>query len=116
MGARFGLFFLDMGHCAWIWAILLRFGLFGRIWGRIGPQGDKALRMGRGEGCTYVHTYVRTDGRTDFPCVLQAFVPFRATAQKTRKGKKEGRNKNKKEKKTERKKKRKNGTKETRNK
>ena len=42
---------------------MLVFGLFGRIWARIGPKGDKALRMG--QGGTDGRTYVRTDGRTD---------------------------------------------------
>ena len=53
---------------------MLGFGLFGRIWVRIGPKEDKALKMGRGG------TDVRTDGRTDSPCVLQDFVPFGAAA------------------------------------
>ena len=56
---------------------MLGFGLFGRIWVRIGPKGDKALRMGRGRGQTYILTDVRTDR---FPCVLQDFVPFEAAA------------------------------------
>merc|ERR1711942_515408 len=46
--ARIGVFLPDLGHFAWIWAILLGFGLFGRIWVRIGPKGDEALRMGQG--------------------------------------------------------------------
>ena len=50
-----GPFCLDLGNFAQIWAILLGFGLFGRIRVRIGPEGDKAQRMGQG----------RTDGRTD---------------------------------------------------
>ena len=62
---EFGPFCLDLGHFAKIWAILLGFGLFGRIWVRIGPKGDKALRMGQ--------------GGTD---VLQDFIRFGATAQK----------------------------------
>ena len=54
------------------------FGLFDRIWVRIGPKGDKALRMGGGG---------QTDGRTDgwmskSPPVFQDFVPFGAAAQK----------------------------------
>ena len=83
----FGPLCLDLGHFAQIWAILLGFGLFSRIWVRIGPKGDKALRMGQGGG-----TYGRTYGRTDSPCVLQDFVPFGAAAQKGRILKK-GRNK-----------------------
>ena len=43
---------LDLGHLAYIWTILLGFGLFGRIWVSIGPKGDKALRMGRKGGHT----------------------------------------------------------------
>ena len=31
---------------------MLGFGLFGRIWVRIGPKGDEALRMGGGDGHT----------------------------------------------------------------
>ena len=46
----FGPSCLDLGHFAWVWVILLGFGLFGRIWVRIGPKGDEALRMGRGGG------------------------------------------------------------------
>ena len=61
---------------------MLGFGLFGRIWVRMGPKGDEALRMGQGGGRTYGRTYVRTYGRTDSPCVLQDFVPFGAAAQK----------------------------------
>ena len=65
-------FCLDLGHFAKIWAILLGFG---RIWVRISPKGDEALRMGLGGD---VRTYVRTDS----PCVLEDFVPFGAAAQK----------------------------------
>ena len=46
--ARIGGFWLDLCHFAWIWAIMLGFGLFGRIWVRIGAKGDKTLRMGQG--------------------------------------------------------------------
>ena len=56
---------------------MLGFGLFSRIWVRIGPEGDEALRKG-GD----VRTDGWTDGRTDSPCVLQDFVPFGAAAQK----------------------------------
>ena len=59
--------------------MLLGFGLFCRIWVRIGPKGDEALRMGWG-GRMYGCTDVRMDGRTDSPCVLQDFVPFGAAA------------------------------------
>ena len=57
---------------------MLGFGLFGRIWVRIGPKGDEALRIGQGG---------RTDGQMDgwmerFLCVLQDFVSFGAAAQK----------------------------------
>ena len=65
---------LDLGHFAQIWAILLGFCLFCRIWVRIGPKGDEALRMRWGKGRTY--------GWTDFLCVLQDFVPFGTAAQK----------------------------------
>ena len=61
---------------------MLRFGLFGRIWVRIGPKRDKALRMG--QGGTNGQTDRRTDRRTDSPCVLQDFIPFGAAAQKKR--------------------------------
>ena len=40
--------------------VLLGFGLFGRIWVRIGPKGDEALRMG--QGGTDVRSYRHTDG------------------------------------------------------
>ena len=53
--------------------------LFDRIWVRIGPKGDEALRMGWG-GQTDGRMGGRTDGRTDSPCVLQDFVPFGAAA------------------------------------
>ena len=42
-----GVFWLDLDRYAWIRAIMLGFGLFGRIWVRIGPKGDKALRTGQ---------------------------------------------------------------------
>ena len=32
--------------------MLLRSGQIGRIWVRIGPKGDKALRLGQGDGQT----------------------------------------------------------------
>ena len=37
---------LDLGYFAQIWAILLRFGLFGRIWVKIGSQ--RRIGIGRG--------------------------------------------------------------------
>ena len=49
---RFGLFCLDFGHIAWIWA-------FWQNQGQNRPEGDKALRMGQGG------TNGRTGGRTD---------------------------------------------------
>ena len=58
-------FCLDLGHFAKIWAILVGFGLFGRIWVRIGPKGDEALRMGGTDGRTDGQTDGRMDGRTD---------------------------------------------------
>ena len=44
---------------------MLGFGLFGRIWVRIGPKGDEALRMGRGgmDVWTDGRTYGRRDGQ-----------------------------------------------------
>ena len=74
--ARIGVFRLDLGHFAWIWAIMLGFGLFGRIWVQIGPKRDEALRMGQGGRNGW------TDGRTDSPCVPQDFVAFGSAAQK----------------------------------
>ena len=56
----------ELGHFAWIWAILLGFG----------PQRRRSPEDGAGGG----RTYGRTDGRTDSPCVLQDFVPFGAAA------------------------------------
>ena len=38
--ARIGVFWLNLGYFAWIWAIMLGFELFCRIWDRIGPRGD----------------------------------------------------------------------------
>ena len=78
---EFGPLCLDLGHFAQIWAILPEFGLFGRIWVRIGPKGDEALRVRRG-GWMYGHMYIWTD----FPSVLQDFVPFGAAAQKEGEG------------------------------
>ena len=66
--ARIGVFWPDLGHFAWIWAIMLGFGplcldlgyiaWIWAIWQNLGqnrPQNDKALRMGQGG------TDVRTD-------------------------------------------------------
>ena len=53
----------ELGFSGKIWAILLEFGLFSRIWVRRGPKGDKALWMGRGDGCTDGWMYVHTDGQ-----------------------------------------------------
>ena len=87
--ARFGPFCSDWGHYAWYQAILLGFGPYfldlaclAEV--RIGPEGDKALRMGQGGtyGQMYVRMYVRTDERTDSPCILQDYVPFGTAAQK----------------------------------
>ena len=50
--------------------MLLGFGLFSRILVKIGLEGDNE---DRGDGYTDVR-------RIDFPCVLQDFVPFGATA------------------------------------
>ena len=60
---------------------MLGFGLFGRIWVRIGPEEDKALRIGQG-GWKDRQMYIRLDRQTDSPYVLQDFVPFGAAAQK----------------------------------
>ena len=60
---------MDLGHNAQIWAILLGFGLFGRIWFRIGPKGDEALRVRRGG------TDVRTD-RQIFPVFYRTLSPL----------------------------------------
>ena len=47
--------------------------------GRNGPQRRQSPDDGaRGDICMYKHT----DRRTDSPCVLQDFVPFKAAAQK----------------------------------
>ena len=71
---EFGPFCLDLGHIAWIWAILQNLGLNR-------PQRRRSPEGGAGGG-TDGRTYGRTDGRTDSPCVLQDFVPFGAAAQK----------------------------------
>ena len=69
----FGPFCLDLGHIAWIWA----------IWQNMGQNRPQRRRSPEdGAGGTDGRTYVRTDGRTDSPCVLQDFVPFRTAAQK----------------------------------
>ena len=62
---------MDLGYFAWIWAIQFGFG----------PQRRQSPEDGAGgDG----RTYVRTDGRTDSPYVLQDFVPFGAAAQKAK--------------------------------
>ena len=81
---------LDLGHFAQIWAILLGFGLFGRIWGRIGPKRDEDLRMGRGRGDEW--TNGRTDGRMDartdrFPLCSTGLRPLRGRCPKSGKRK-----------------------------
>ena len=40
---------------------------FGRIWVRIGPKGDIALKMGHGglDGRTYIWMYVQMDEQMD---------------------------------------------------
>ena len=40
------------GHFAWILAIMLGFGLLGRIWVRLGLKADETLRMGPGDKWT----------------------------------------------------------------
>ena len=62
---------LGFGPYGILW---LGLGLFSRIWVKIDPKGDIALRMGQ-EG-----TNRQMDRRTDCPCVLQDFVLFGATA------------------------------------
>ena len=44
LGPDLGFSVPDLGHLAQIRAISLGFGLFGRIWVRISPKGDKARR------------------------------------------------------------------------
>ena len=61
-----------MDYFAWIWAILLGFGPYSLD---LGPKGDEAEGGVGG-------TDVRTDGQTDYRCVLQDFVPFGAAVQK----------------------------------
>ena len=88
---------------------MFEFVLFGRVWDRIGPKGDEALRMGwGGDGHTEGHTDGRTDGRTDSPCVLQDFgaAPQKERKKKKESGKRERERKEIKESKKERKKER----------
>ena len=56
--ARSGSFCLDLGHFAWIWASLHIFGLLGRIWVRMGPTGDEALKMEWVGGDRHTYTYM----------------------------------------------------------
>ena len=65
---------LDLGHFAKIWAILLGFGLFGRIWVRIGPKGEQGRIHGRTVADSWAGAVKRKppgiqqcDGRTDLP-------------------------------------------------
>ena len=46
---------------------MVGFGLSGRIWVRMGPKGDKALRMGQGETDGRMDGWMdgQTDGQTD---------------------------------------------------
>ena len=60
---EFGPLCLDLGHFAMTLAMLLGFGLFGRIW-QHRPQRRQSPEDGVGG------TDVRMDGRTDSPCVL----------------------------------------------
>ena len=68
---KFEPFCLDLGHIAWILAIWQNLGQ-NRPQRRQNPE-DRAGG-----------TYIRTDGWTDSPCVLQDFIPFGAAAQKPR--------------------------------
>ena len=100
---RIGVFWQDLGHFAWIWAIMLGFGPFcldlghiawiWAIWQNLGqnrPQRRRSPEDGVGgtngrtdertDGQMDVRTDGWTDGRTDSPCVLQDFVPFGAAA------------------------------------
>ena len=83
--AKIGVFKPDLGHFAWIWAIMLGLGPFcldlghiawiWAIWQNLGqnrPQRRRSPEDGAGG------TNRRTDGRTDSPRVLQDFVPFGA--------------------------------------
>ena len=76
--ARIRVFWQDLGHFAWIWAIMLEFWPFclvlshiAWIWailqnlGLYGPQRRRSPEDGLGGGQTDVRTYGRTDGRTD---------------------------------------------------
>merc|ERR1711954_211461 len=65
--ARIGVFWPDLGHFAWIWAIMLGFGPF-------------CLDLGHIAWIWAIWQNRRMDGRTDSPCVLQDFVPFGAAA------------------------------------
>ena len=66
-----------MSHfLARIWAILLGFGLFGRIRVSIGPKGDEALRMEQG-GRMDVCTDIQMDGQIPPVFFLVYFGPFK---------------------------------------
>ena len=79
----------DLGHFAWIWAIMLGFGPFcldlgyiawiWAIWQNLSQNRPLRIRQG---GQTDGRTDGRTDIRTESPCVLQDFVPFGTAAQK----------------------------------
>ena len=76
--ARIGVFWLDLGHFDWIWAVMLEFGPFCLVLGHIAwiwailqnlglnrPQRRQSPEDGGTDGRTDVRTDVRTDGRTD---------------------------------------------------
>ena len=66
-GHNVGVFWQDLGHYAWNWAILLRYGPYCLDLGYLAKRTN-----GRTDG--------RMDGWTDSSCVLQDFVPFGAAA------------------------------------
>ena len=60
---------------------MLGLRLYGRIWVRIGPKGDEALRMGRGRGAN-VRTYRCTDGQIP-PVFYRTLPPSRPLPKKS---------------------------------
>ena len=66
----FGPFCLDLGHIAWIWAILQNLGQ-NRPQRRQSPEDEARGGM---DGRTDGQTHINMDGWTDSPCVLQDFV------------------------------------------
>ena len=62
----------DLGHFAWIWAIIHGFGPFGSDLGHVVWIRANWQNLGQNRP--------QKDGRTESPCVLQDFIPLEVAA------------------------------------